>query len=115
MTYFFPVEEEIGEIATDWVTYLQEVKLWGNDDPLFPATRIALGKTHQFEAVGLGEKIGAMPRRFVKFFVRRLRVPACPISTHIALETRWPGLVRLSAKTRNSSRPGARTSAMKRY
>ncbi len=56
MTYFFPVEEEIGEIVTDWVTYLQEVKLWGNDDPLFPATRIALGETHQFEAVGLARK-----------------------------------------------------------
>jgi hypothetical protein len=27
--------------------------LWGNDDPLFPATRIALGSTRQFEAVGL--------------------------------------------------------------
>jgi hypothetical protein len=28
--------------------------LWGNDDPLFPATRIALGPARQFEAVGLG-------------------------------------------------------------
>ena len=27
--------------------------LWGNDDPLFPATRVALGASHQFEAVGL--------------------------------------------------------------
>jgi hypothetical protein len=35
------------------VTYLREAKLWGNDDPLFPATRIALGPTRQFEPVGL--------------------------------------------------------------
>ena len=28
-------------------------KLWGNDDPLFPATRIALGPTRQFEVSGL--------------------------------------------------------------
>jgi integrase len=35
------------------VRFLREEKLWGNDDPLFPATRIAVGKTRQFEAVGL--------------------------------------------------------------
>lgn len=56
MTYFFPVGDEIREIVTDWVTYLREVKLCGNDDPLFPATRIVLGKMHQFEAVGLDRK-----------------------------------------------------------
>jgi len=56
MTYFFPFGEEIREIVTDWVTYLQEERLWSNDDPLFPATRIALGATRQFEAVGLEPK-----------------------------------------------------------
>jgi integrase len=52
-TYFFPVGDELREIVAKWVTYLREVKLWGNDDPLFPATRIALGPSRQFEAVGL--------------------------------------------------------------
>ena len=42
-TYFFPVDEEIREIAVDWVRFLREEKVWGNDDPLFPSTRIALG------------------------------------------------------------------------
>jgi len=56
MTYFFPVGDEIKKIVAVWVTYLREEKLWGNDDPLFPATRIALGETHQFEAVGLARK-----------------------------------------------------------
>jgi len=56
MTYFFPVEEEIGEIVTDWVTYLREKRLWGNDDPLFPATRIAQNTDHQFKAVGLDRR-----------------------------------------------------------
>ena len=41
---------------TDWVTYLREEKLWGNDDPLFPATRVALGAARQFEASGLERK-----------------------------------------------------------
>ena len=52
-TYFFPVGDEIRRIVAEWVAFLQEEMLWGNDDPLFPATRIALGATRQFEAVGL--------------------------------------------------------------
>lgn len=52
-TYFFPVGDEIREIVVDWIAYLREVKLWGNDDPLFPSTRIELGASRQFEAAGL--------------------------------------------------------------
>jgi len=52
-TFFFPVGEEIYEIVAEWVSYLREKKLWGNDDPLFPSTRIALGPSRQFEAAGL--------------------------------------------------------------
>jgi integrase len=52
-TFFFPVGEEIRGIVAEWVTYLREDQLWGNDDPLFPATHIALGATCQFEAAGL--------------------------------------------------------------
>lgn len=52
-TYFFPVGEEVRQIIADWVRFLREEKLWGNDDPLFPATRIVVGESHQFEADGL--------------------------------------------------------------
>lgn len=52
-TFFFPVGDEIPVIVADWVTYLREEKLWGNHDPLFPATRVALGTARQFEASGL--------------------------------------------------------------
>jgi integrase len=52
-TYFFPVGDEIRKVVVDWVTYLREVKLWGNDDPLFPVTHTALGNSSQFEVVGL--------------------------------------------------------------
>jgi integrase len=52
-TFFFPVGDEIGRIVAEWVLYLRQNKLWGNDDPLFPSTRIALGATRQFEASGL--------------------------------------------------------------
>jgi integrase len=52
-TYFFPVGEEVTQIVADWVRYLREKKLWGNDDPLFPSTCIVLGATRQFEAAGI--------------------------------------------------------------
>ena len=53
ITFFFPVGKEILEIVTEWVIYLRDKKLWGNDDPLFPSTRIELGPSRQFEAAGL--------------------------------------------------------------
>ncbi|MGB8029566.1 MAG: site-specific integrase [Terracidiphilus sp.] len=52
-TYFFPLGDGIREIVANWVRFLREEKLWGNDDPLFPATRIVVGQTHQFESAGL--------------------------------------------------------------
>ncbi|HPT69229.1 MAG TPA: site-specific integrase, partial [Syntrophomonas sp.] len=33
-TFFFPVGEEIRSIVSEWVSYLRDEKLWGNDDPL---------------------------------------------------------------------------------
>jgi integrase len=52
-TFFFPVGEEVLEIVAAWIAYLRNEKLWGNDDPLFPATRVALGPDRQFAAEGL--------------------------------------------------------------
>jgi len=52
-TFFFPVGDEIHKIVLEWVSYLREEKLWGNDDPLFPSTRITLGPSRQFEASSL--------------------------------------------------------------
>jgi integrase len=56
MTTFFPVGDEIRLVVVDWVNYLRREKLWGLDDPLFPATQIAVGAGLRFEAVGLGRK-----------------------------------------------------------
>lgn len=52
-TFFFPVGAELRQIVANWVTFLIEEKLWGNEDPLFPMTKVAVGKNHQFEACGL--------------------------------------------------------------
>jgi len=73
-TFFFPVGEKVLSIVSEWVSYLRDEKLWGNDDPLFPATRIGLGTNQQFEAAGLAREhwSTASPIRtiFRKAFVR---------------------------------------------
>ena len=55
-TFFFPVGDEIRGIVAEWVTHLQKEKLWGNDDPLFPATQVTYGASRQFEVSGLDRK-----------------------------------------------------------
>jgi hypothetical protein len=55
-TVFFPVGEEIRSIVADWVSYVQKEKFLGNDDRLFPATRMALGASGQFEVSGLARE-----------------------------------------------------------
>lgn len=52
-TFFFPVGPEIRQIVEDWVNYLRQEKLWGNDDPLFPATQIVLNDARQFQPARL--------------------------------------------------------------
>jgi integrase len=56
VTTFFPVGDRIRAVVVDWVIFLRREKLWGLDDPLFPATRIAVGAGLRFEAVGLDRK-----------------------------------------------------------
>lgn len=56
ITYFFPVGNDIRQIVMDWINYLKEQKLWGNDDPLFPMTEIGLNENKQFGAIGLKRK-----------------------------------------------------------
>lgn len=55
-TWFFPVGEDIEQIVIDWVHYLKKQKLWGLDDPLFPATQVGPNLSHHFAATGLARK-----------------------------------------------------------
>lgn len=55
-TFFFPVGAEVRQVVEEWVHYLRQGKLWGLDDPLFPATRVELGDKLHFEAVGIERK-----------------------------------------------------------
>ena len=55
-SFFFPVGDDVRQIVADWIQYLLNVKHWGLDDPLFPATKVEVGPDHQFCAVGLDRK-----------------------------------------------------------
>jgi integrase len=56
VTTFFPVGDDIRAVVADWVAYLRTEKLWGLDDPLFPATKVAVGDDLRFAAAGLARK-----------------------------------------------------------
>lgn len=56
VTTFFPVGNDVRSVVADWVAYLRTEKLWGLDDPLFPATKVAVGETQRFEAAGVERK-----------------------------------------------------------
>jgi len=49
----FSQGDDISAAVADWVNYLRRDKLWGLDDPLFPATKVAVGDNLRFEAAGL--------------------------------------------------------------
>jgi integrase len=53
---FFPVGEDIETIVRDWVSFLTQERLFGPDDPLFPATRVEVGASGHFEVTGLDRK-----------------------------------------------------------
>jgi integrase/recombinase XerD len=52
-TYFFPVGDEIRLIVVDWVVFLKDKLLCGNDDPLFPKTEVGLSDERRFMPLGL--------------------------------------------------------------
>ncbi|MEO7326453.1 MAG: site-specific integrase [Dokdonella sp.] len=54
-TFFFPVWPEGRQIVEDWVVWLRSQLLFGNEDPLFPATRMEQDENRRFVAAGLGK------------------------------------------------------------
>jgi integrase len=52
-TTFFGVGGSARRIVNEWIAELRSEHLWGNDDPLFPATAIGQDSEQQFAAMGL--------------------------------------------------------------
>lgn len=55
-TAFLPVGDDIVKIVADWATFLQTERLWGFDDPLFPATRMENDPDGNYMVAGLDRK-----------------------------------------------------------
>jgi integrase len=54
-TWFFPIWNEGRAIVEDWLQYLRVELLLGNDDPIFPATRVDLDRNGSFATTGLSK------------------------------------------------------------
>lgn len=67
-TYFFPVGKEVEAVFAEWVRYLREEKLYGDDDPLFPKTRVAVGAQQVFIVDGLEPKCWSTAEPVRKIF-----------------------------------------------
>ncbi|MEV8468768.1 site-specific integrase [Fluviibacterium sp. DFM31] len=68
-TWFFPVDPTYLDCFTDWVRYLEQEKLFGPEDALFPKARTGLSKAGGFTVLGLsregyssGEKLNQIIR-----------------------------------------------------
>jgi integrase len=80
-TYFFPVGAEVVAIVAAWVQLLHSKLLFGFDDPLFPATRVAVGTDGLFGADGLSRRPwsnGAPIRAIFKDAFARAGLPYFP-------------------------------------
>ncbi|MBP2150114.1 tyrosine-type recombinase/integrase [Xanthobacter flavus] len=53
VTYFFPVGDDLADIALAWIEELRKVHLFGPADPLFPRTHMGLGDDGGFVPVGI--------------------------------------------------------------
>lgn len=72
-TFFFPVGEDLERIVIDWVRYLREVKLYGDDDPVFPATKVALNNDRVFAVQGIEPVFWASAGPIRKVFEQAFR------------------------------------------
>ena len=78
-TWFFPVGDEVLQIIARWVHFLIREKLFGPDDPLFPATKVGL-VDRRFAPVGLSRShwISTTPiRKLFKTAFERVKLPYC--------------------------------------
>jgi integrase len=79
-TFFVPIGGSALFIVEDWVSYLQRDRLWGPDDPLFPATQVVLDSRGQFAAVGIDRKGWRNAAAVRKIFRDAFEAAALPYS-----------------------------------
>jgi len=106
VTTFFPVGDDIRTMVADWVAYLRPEKLWGLDDPLFPATKVVVGDNLRFAAAGLDRKHWSSASPIRQIFKEAFARPDFRTSIRTALGRPWRFWGAAFAKHRRNTRPG---------
>ena len=78
VTCFFPVGSVFEDAVDDWVRFLTEKMLWGPDDPLFPATRVAIGLSGAFGPAGVERRPWSTAAPIRKIFRRAFESAGFP-------------------------------------
>ncbi len=67
-TAFFPIGDEVEQIVREWITELRQEYCWSHADPLFPKTRIGVGASRRFEALGIAREPWTNPSSVARIF-----------------------------------------------
>lgn len=88
VTGFFPVEEPAEQIVRDWILELKTDHLFSASDPLFPKTKVVVGKSRLFEAIGIAREPWISPTSAAKIFKQAfLNAGLPPFSPHRVRDT----------------------------
>ena len=52
-THFFPVGDDIKEIVVEWIRFLKKERLFNDNDPVFPRTKMSHNENFELQADGL--------------------------------------------------------------
>ena len=107
-TYFFPVGEEILNILTEWESFLRQKMLWCNEDPLFPATKVALGASGHFGADGLERIHWSSASRIRKIFRHAFASAGLPYFNPHSLRNTLVRLGQTICQTPKTLKPGVK-------
>lgn len=89
--------------------YLQDKKLWGNNDPLFPATQVDLSPINEFEVTGLDKNHWSNATPIRKIFRDAFEKAGLPYFTPHSFRHTLVRLGDLSATRRKILKHGAKT------
>ena len=112
-TFFVQIGGNARSIVEDWVTYLRCNRLWGPDDPLFPATRWPSIRTVSFPRSASIAGGGEMRRQSERFSAMPSPRRRCPIAILTRFEKRLCSSVSRLAGRRRSIKRSRRTSVMR--
>lgn len=87
-TRFFPIGGDAISILSDWVEELQNSHFFTATDPLFPKSKVGIGPSSRFEAIGVTCEPWASPAQVAKIFKTAfMNVGFPPFSPHLIRNT----------------------------